>query len=301
MNRIVKKLLLGSILTVSLLSSPVNAEIDAITSDIFSDANFTLAVDNEVSGSSANNMLSEPIQPFAVTQINIGTASYTITAPGEYEVTGITNTNQLKVADNVRNVKITLNNVNISYTSGAANKSTFSIGVNSEVTLLLPDGTNNIFNVGQPSATCGAIQLESSSEVNIDAPIGDSGTGKLEAYANWTGAAIGSANGKENGKITINNGFIWAVSSQAGAGIGGGKDANGGKIVINGGTVIAQSLYGSGIGGGYNNVTLKTADITIDASAKVFAYVNQETFGNPAIAASNSTNSGTAYIVNARI
>lgn len=78
--------------------------------------------------------------------------------------------------------------------------------------------------------------------------------GFLEAQGK--GAGIGSATGKNNGKITINGGTVTANGGFNSAGIGGGDDGGAGLVIINGGEINASSnWYGCGIGSGsYNDV-----------------------------------------------
>ncbi len=52
--------------------------------------------------------------------------------------------------------------------------------------------------------------------------------------------AVSYAVGAAGGTITVNEGFVFALSSAAGAGIGGGNRGSGGAAVINGGCVIAS-------------------------------------------------------------
>lgn len=81
------------------------------------------------------------------------------------------------------------------------------------------------------------------------------GTGELDfekTAGHGAEAAIGGAQNKNSGVITINGGTVTAYGEYAGAGIGGGNKSNG-TVIINGGTVNAKgSTYSSAIGGGFN-------------------------------------------------
>ena len=104
---------------------------------------------------------------------------------------------------------------------------------------------------------------------------------KIDNNSDCFGAAIGSSMKKDQGRIEIHGGHIYAEArekaselgeSGGGAGIGGGEDADGGIIEISGGYVYAEGKdYGAGIGGGEagdggdvnGDGTVSVADVTL--------------------------------------
>jgi len=207
---------------------------------------------------------------------------YTISANGSYTVTGETTADHIFVDNGLDNVRITLDNASINI----GNASPLDIGENSTVTLLLAG--SNLLKIGDRSALSPAINVDAArhSTLIIDSAasnnagvIGSSDhklSGTLRAVANESdGAAIGGAgviyiediitptNACSGGDITILGGTIIANSTYA-AGIGGGKHAygnkegntggNGGNVLVDGGIVIAGNQYESaGIGGAFAN------------------------------------------------
>ncbi|MBO4562115.1 MAG: Cna B-type domain-containing protein [Clostridia bacterium] len=98
---------------------------------------------------------------------------------------------------------------------------------------------------GGSSAGCGGEITISGKDTNViaisedGAGIGSGGCGRdLDGILTGTGALTA-------GNITINDGFVFALSTQSGAGIGGGNGGNGGSVTINGGYVIAYGGSGS--------------------------------------------------------
>ena len=97
---------------------------------------------------------------------------------------------------------------------------------------------------------------------------------KIDNNSDYLGAAIGSSMKKDQGRIEIHGGHIYAEArekaselgeSGGGAGIGSGYDSNGGEITIYGGRIEAKSQeMDSAIGtGGISNPTCRGCDITI--------------------------------------
>jgi hypothetical protein len=126
-------------------------------------------------------------------------------------------------------------------------------------------------------------------------------TGGIVNATSSTGAAIGSGYYCTTvPTITISGGTINATSRGGGAGIGGGSstssfpaDVGRAIIIITGGDIAAQSMAGSGIGGGYFG---ESATITIAKEANILA--SSRGF-KPAIDA-NGPNGGDGYYVNAQ-
>ena len=86
--------------------------------------------------------------------------------------------------------------------------------------------------------------------------------GKVTAISGSNEASgIGGGDDGGGGTITINGGVVYAKGTDEGPGIGG--DSNCGTIVINGGEVTAESEFGAGIGGAYNE-NLEKGSITIN-------------------------------------
>ena len=132
------------------------------------------------------------------------------------------------------------------------------------------------------------------------------------------GAGIGSGGadtaayygaGAAGGIVTVNNGFVFALSSAGGAGIGGGNGGSGGLVTVNGGLVVAcggspyYSLlnpdnipYGgipvsSDAVDSYMESSLRT-QITYEASDLLF----QHSFGGAGIGGGNNGSGGTVTV-----
>ena len=115
---------------------------------------------------------------------------------------------------------------------------------------------------GERGAGIGGGHEERSNEIEISG-------GEIWAYGR-SGAGIGGGQWGNGGRITISGGDIHAYGGGSehcgdsnGAGIGGGgADGDGGIITISGGTVVAESKWGAGIGGGRAraNGTCNTGD-----------------------------------------
>ncbi|GAB6395128.1 MAG: Ig-like domain-containing protein [Bacteroidales bacterium] len=215
--------------------------------------------------------------PSAGTGWTFADSVVTITANGNYTVTGTTTTNRIVIDKNVT-ATITLQNASIHssvYTPiefYSAVGSPFSLssdtmagGKGSQVTLIL-EGSNEL--VATEFFTAG-LQVEDSARLIIK------GSGSLLAQggnissANNTtgGAGIGAGMRNSGGNITITSGTITAIGGLGSAGIGGSVFGTGGSITITDGTVTATGgYYGAGIGGGLygsgGNITVTGGTIT---------------------------------------
>ncbi len=186
----------------------------------------------------------------------------TITAAGDYTVTGTTSSNTLAVADSIADtVNLTLSGVSMA----TSKRSSLAIGSGSSVNLIL----TGVSVLSSNTATSNYAGIN----VSADATLRISGSGRLDATGRGTGTGIGPA-----GSITIDSGTVNATggyndSGNSGSGIRGVVTINGGMVTakgglsvyggsgsglagtvtINGGSVIAEAGYGAiggaGIGG----------------------------------------------------
>ncbi|GAB6394854.1 MAG: Ig-like domain-containing protein [Bacteroidales bacterium] len=184
----------------------------------------------------------------------------TITANGNYTVTGSSTTNRIVINKDVT-ATITLNNANIH----SATASPFSLSSDdtggSDVTLIL-SGTNELVTTNGGSA---GLTVTDSARITIQ------GSGSLFAQGAGNnpngGAGIGGGGYSSTGTINITGGTVYASGGLVGAGIGGGTHGGGGNITITGGTITAIGGFaGAGIGGGFlgnvGNVTVTGGTIT---------------------------------------
>ncbi|GAB6395328.1 MAG: Ig-like domain-containing protein [Bacteroidales bacterium] len=196
----------------------------------------------------------------------------TITANGNYTVTGTTTANRIVINKDVT-ATVTLQNANIH----SAVASPFALSSDntggSQVTLIL-SGNNELVTTEPSSA---GLTVTDSAKITIE------GNGSLLAQGgDWVsdeggGAGIGGGDTKRGGNITIAGGTINATGGMLAAGIGSGSNAeaysagssktDGGNITITGGTVIATGGFeGAGIGGGCysngGNITVTGGTIT---------------------------------------
>ncbi|GAB6395651.1 MAG: Ig-like domain-containing protein [Bacteroidales bacterium] len=183
----------------------------------------------------------------------------TITADGNYTVTGTSNANRVLFNKNVT-ATVTLQNAHIHSDVASPfmlSSDTIAGGKGSQVTLIL-SGTNELVTTERNSA---GLIVEDSAKLTIE------GDGSLIAQGgddyprSGGGAGIGGSSEHNGGYITITGGTVTAIGGVLAAGIGGGAVAGGGNITITGGTVTATGGYCSaGIGGGYygdgGNVTI---------------------------------------------
>ena len=155
----------------------------------------------------------------------------------------------LTIEGGTTGAKVTLSNVNIETTSGAA------VSVSGNVELVIAD--TNTLRSGTDHA--GVEKADDDGTLTID------GTGSLEAYGGNEAAGIGSRANNNVRNIVINGGTITAeCTGRDGAGIGGGHSGKAENIRINGGVVTATGgEWGYGIGSGYNEYSLLPTTITI--------------------------------------
>ncbi|GAB6395070.1 MAG: Ig-like domain-containing protein [Bacteroidales bacterium] len=194
--------------------------------------------------------------PSAGTGWTFADSVVTITANGNYTVTGSSTTNRIVINKDVT-ATITLQNATIHSTVASPfmlSSDTIAGGKGSQVTLIL-EGLNELVTTEVFSA---GLTVEDSAKITIE------GNGSLLAQgAGWNespfdygqengGAGIGGGNRKSAGIININSGIVTASSGTLGTGIGGGFAADGGNITITGGAITATGgMGGAGIGGGW--------------------------------------------------
>ena len=178
-----------------------------------------------------------------------------------------------------KTVDVTLENVNIDASSGAAvsvtGKGDTNIELNGNNTLTSSSGYAGLeHNKTDDSGTL-TIQDEKNDDGSAKGGASDT-TGSLTANGGYHSAGIGGSDGHD-GQATITGGEITAKGGNGGAGIGGGAgdtDAVGGDgdVTISGGTITATGgSLGAGIGGGaYGNgtVTITGGDITAKATGR---------------------------------
>jgi len=175
-----------------------------------------------------------------------------------------------------KTVDVTLENVNIDASSGAAvsvtGKGDTNIELNGNNTLTSSSGYAGLeHNKTDDSGTL-TIQDEKNDDGSAKGGASDT-TGSLTANGGFHSAGIGGSDGHD-GQATITGGEITATGGYGAAGIGGGTgdtDAGGGDgdVTISGGTITATGDYGAGIGGGrYGNATviITGGDITAKAT-----------------------------------
>ncbi|GAB6393950.1 MAG: hypothetical protein MdMp024_0262 [Bacteroidales bacterium] len=169
----------------------------------------------------------------------------TITADGNYTVTGTTTANRIVINRDVT-ATITLDNVRIH----SGDQSPISLSSDdtggSDVTLIL-SGSNELFTTHIGSA---GLQVEDSARITIE------GDGSLLAQGAGVnpyggGAGIGGKDDKTGGTVIIKSGTVSATGGYQAAGMGGAMLGGGGNITVTGGTVTATGgSLGAGIGGG---------------------------------------------------
>lgn len=192
--------------------------------------------------------------------------------------TASSNTVTIEVGEG-KTVDVTLENVNIDASSGAAvsvtGKGDTNIELNGNNTLTSSSGYAGLeHNKTDDSGTL-TIQDEKNDDGSAKGGASDT-TGSLTANGGYHSAGIGGSDGHD-GQATITGGEITATGGNGGAGIGGGAgdtDAVGGDgdVTISGGTITATGgSLGAGIGGGaYGNgtVTITGGDITAKATGR---------------------------------
>ena len=170
-----------------------------------------------------------------------------------------------------KTVDVTLDNVNIDASSGAAVSVIGKGDTNIEL------NGNNTLTSGDGHAGLEHNKTDDSGTLTITDDKGAAGS--LTANGGYHGAGIGGSNEKD-GQVTITGGEITANGGSQGAGIGGGsgnKQAAGGDgdVTISGGTITAtggsEDAYhsgGAGIGGGaFGNGTVIITDGDITAKS----------------------------------
>ena len=202
---------------------------------------------------------------------------------------------RIALSDGIGPVELALDGVACQVTWGGA----FYLGRDNAVTLLLPNGTGNLFESGEGFA---GIALGDGTTLCIDRgepPSGGVPDGTLAASGSGGGAGIGrdSESGRDRtseilirgcvitargsgggsgigagkhgfmGPVTMLGGRVDATGEKGGAGIGGGLGAPVGDIHIHGGTVTAAATghaaaIGAGVQGG-------CGDILIDGTARI--------------------------------
>ena len=172
---------------------------------------------------------------------------------------------RIAVADGIGAASLTLDGVVCRVPFGRA----FYMGCRNDVTLLLPSGTENVFESGEGFA---GISLGDYTSLHIDRVKGAKGEpdGTLTAKGGERGAGIGRDSGagqERTGTIQIRGGAITATGTGGGAGIGGAVGAAVGDIRIQGGMVTAYAdSCAAAIGAGIQGAC---GDIAITGSAKV--------------------------------
>ncbi|MBP1545018.1 MAG: carbohydrate-binding domain-containing protein [Ruminococcus sp.] len=208
-----------------------------------------------------------PASVSAATEFNINNGAVTITADGDYTITGdgTATANTITVESGV-SANITLAGVNIDVSS-QNNKAAFKIADNSagNVTITLADGTTNTLKSGR---FCAGLQKNGEYSEDLGT-LTIQGTGSLTATGGeYNAAGIGSGSGGNCSNITIEGGIITANGGEYnGAGIGGGQNGNCSNITIKGGEITANGgNYGAGIGGGYkgsgSGITINGGTVT---------------------------------------
>lgn len=172
----------------------------------------------------------------------------TFTESGEYTVTGnATNSDRIVVAQGFEGI-ITLKDLSINASSGAA----FKVEASARLTVKL-SGVNTLKTSNSSNA---GLQFDNADTgyLIITSAAGDGMIeGSLTAAGGINGAGIGGGANGEFNNYTINGGVITATGGINGAGIGGGSNGSVSNIVINGGMVTARGgTNGAGIGGGSN-------------------------------------------------
>ena len=220
----------------------------------------------------------EKIDHGTLTPIGLASNSSTtiISTGGSYILDQGTFTNATIRITATSDVILFLNGTNITNTPSSntiRDTSPLQLMTNSNVTLVLIDGSKNNF-------TCNGM---SGSNYNIQSGIFVDSTAKLTVRGQ----------SDNSGKLTANGGYY-------SAGIGGGPNGNPGKIIIEGGNVTANSYnnsgsigYGAGIGGGGGN-TDKTNASTEEIIIRGKANVTAASKGNGAGIGGGGNNNNTA-------
>ncbi len=156
-------------------------------------------------------------------------------------------------------VTVTLSGTSITQTN--SNAAPIGLDNNTNLTLVLAEGTDNTLSGANTQAS--GIQMGLAGQATVTSTLTIEGTGTLHAIGGERWPGIG---GRAGGSRTINimSGTIFAQGGSEGAGIGNGRstpaDSNfvniyGGEVTANGGGSAA------GIGGGFNNLGADNAGI----------------------------------------
>jgi len=205
---------------------------------------------------------------------------------GSYLISGsgIQTANRVRVKTGVT-ASVTLDNVNINVNLP------FEVGGNSNVTMILKDGSANVFRSWGGHA---GIRVQPAATLTITAAGQSLSDGALSAYgdadgsSHWASAGIGGSEQEPSGTIVIDGGTIFAKGGNGrpagtwtgpgAAGIGGAMGQACGDITINGGTVTAIGgdvrPEGAGIGGGSSDPSTYGGKITINGGT-IRAYSGQ--------------------------
>lgn len=158
---------------------------------------------------------------------------------------------RIALADGIGPIELTLDGVDCRVPCGRA----FSLGRENRVTLLLQNGTDNLFESG---AGCAGISLGAGTSLRIDCALSrrssGAAAGTLTAAGGDGGAGIGrdmDGGREQTSRIVICGGVITASGDGGAAGIGAGRHGAMGPITVIGGTVTAvgRTQGGAGIGG----------------------------------------------------
>lgn len=199
----------------------------------------------------------------AVKEFNINKGNVTITAPGDYLITGEgTETSKtIKVEASSSSseeapVNITILGVKIK------SSSTTPFSIKGYVNLTV-EGENSFHS---DNSALPGIQVENDNTLIIT----ESSTGSLTAKGYSYATAIGGSENGNGGNITIQGGTVIASGYN---GIGGGaafnSGGNRGNITITGGTVTATGTSGAGIGGCFNGTdVIKITGGTVTAKSE---------------------------------
>lgn len=183
---------------------------------------------------------------------------------------------RIALADGIGRVTLSLGGVSCRVGRGRA----FHLGRENDVTLILPNGTRNLFGSGPGRA---GVSLGDGTALTIerDASLDGDRTppGALAASGRDGGAGIGRDSGAgrdQTSSIRICGGAVTASGDGGGAGIGAGKHGAMGDITITGGTVDASgSGGGAGVGGGLNapvgSITIQGGSVTAIAASHAAA------------------------------
>lgn len=177
------------------------------------------------------------LQPNA--NVSISNGSVLITQPGRYDISGTTNTNTITInCSDPGKVNLFISNLNIRIST--ANSPIDIINGNVDLTLV---GKNSLITeANNSSARYAPLHVSENTSLTITL---ESNVGSLLAQALGESAAIGGSvsdrfNFTNIGDITINGGNIRAESKYRCAAIGSGREGQGvSKITINGGYITA--------------------------------------------------------------